>query len=413
MAAYLDFSSYATPLTTHNPSSSAFEHAFGIGPLRPVDDALLDSPLDLELSPALSTYDSMSSSSGASSCFSSPFLVDFDGPAPGGPGSGGSISPALVDDLHHATSSSSYPSLFAPVPAATTTTEIDMVALATSLGVTLPPLMAPTTAPAPAPAPVPTLSFIREEDEEEEEEEDVKPDVGDLLVSPGTGTVVAGGPTTASSAEGADTEDVAVAPVATALAPESTSRPAPAAAPSSSSSSSRSGSGSGAEAATATTAKRDKFTGIRNTKKPPVAYDAPTLPKNYYTESATSKKRRASPSSSSFSSSAGSSNKRARSEVSVTPEEQPVPVPVAVARLPSAQPEPMPEDEFDESQLSAIELKRRQNTLAARRSRARKSAYIQELKDEIDQLKQVNEQLLAQLAGGGAKCASCGGGGGP
>jgi len=409
MAAYLDFSSYATPLsttttTTHSSSSSTFEHAFGIGPLRPVDDALLDSPLDLELSPALSTYDSMSSSSGASSCFSSPFLVDFDGPVPG-TGSGGSISPALVDDLHHATSSSSsssYPSLFAPVPAATTT-DIDMVALATSLGVTLPPLMAPTTAPAPAPAPVPTLSFIREEDEEEEE--DVKPDVGDLLVSPGTGTVVAGGPTTVSSAERADTEDVAVAPAATALAPESTSRPA--AAPSSSSSSSSSGSGSGAEAATATTAKRDKFTGIRNTKKPPVAYDAPTLPKNYYTESATSKKRRASPSSSS---SSGSSNKRVRSEVSVTPEEQPVPV--AVARLPSAQPEPMPEDEFDESQLSAIELKRRQNTLAARRSRARKSAYIQELKDEIDQLKQVNEQLLAQLAGG-ATCASCGGGGGP
>ncbi len=145
-----------------------------------------------------------------------------------------------------------------------------------------------------------------------------------------------------------------------------------------------------------------------------MAYDAPTLPKNYYTESATSKKKRSSPSSSSSGSGSGS-NKRARSEVSVTPEEQQPPV---VARLPSAQPEPMPEDEFDESQLSAIELKRRQNTLAARRSRARKSAYIQELKDEIDQLKQVNEQLLAQLAaatapggGGGAKCASCGGGG--
>lgn len=396
MAAYLDFSSYATPLsTTHSSSSSssAFEHAFGIGPLRPVDDALLDSPLDLELSPALSTYDSMSS--GASSCFSSPFLVDFDG----APGSGGAISPALVDD-HHATSSS-YPSLFAPAPAATTmSTEIDMVALATSLGVTLPPLMATTTGPAPAPVPaptIPTLSFIPEE-QEEEEEEDVKPNVVDLVVSPcpgGTGPVAAGAPTTA-------TENVAVAK---ALAPEATPRSA--AAPSSSSSSSSSG--SGAEVTTTTAqAKRDKFTGIRNTKKPPVAYDAPTLPKNYYTESATSKKKRRASSSSS-----SGSNKRARSEVSVTPEEEqpPLPVPVGVARLPSAQPEPMPEDEFDESQLSAIELKRRQNTLAARRSRARKSAYIQELKDEIDQLKQVNEQLLAQLAGG-AKCASCGGGGG-
>lgn len=407
MAAYLDFSSYATPLTTtthtttHNPASSAFEHAFGIGPLRPVDDALLDSPLDLELSPALSTYDSMSSSSGASSCFSSPFLVDFDAP---GPGLGGSISPALVDD-HHATSSSSasYPSLFAPVPAATMTTEIDMVALATSLGVTLPPLMAATTtAPAPAPASVPTiptLSFIREEDEEEEEE-DVKPNVGDLLVSPGTGPMAA----STSSNEDVVVVVPAAAAAPTALAPESTPPP------SSSSSSSSSCPPTGAEAAAAT-AKRDKFTGIRNTKKPPVAYDAPTLPKNYYTESATSKKKRALSSSSS-----SGSNKRARSEVSVTPEHQPVPVPVA-ARLPSAQPEPMPEDEFDDSQLSAIELKRRQNTLAARRSRARKSAYIQELKDEIDQLKQVNEQLLAQLAAGGGggganKCASCGGGGG-
>jgi hypothetical protein len=35
-------STSTTTTTTHSSSSSTFEHAFGIGPLRPVDDALLD-----------------------------------------------------------------------------------------------------------------------------------------------------------------------------------------------------------------------------------------------------------------------------------------------------------------------------------------------------------------------------------
>ncbi|GAA5984916.1 hypothetical protein JCM10908_002449 [Rhodotorula pacifica] len=396
MSAYLDFSSYAThlsstpsdtaiiiPTSEQPPSSSSFENAFGslvASGLRPVDDSLLDSPLDLELSPA-STFATDSS-------FSSPFLVDFEGDFSS---SSASVSPVLASDFAPptTTSTASYPSLFAPMAAvAPIPSEIDMAALASSLGVTLPPLSAappsssawaPPPPPA-APAPVhqvPTLSFIPEE---AEEEEDVKPNVADLIV------VDAPAPASKKRKTVAELKAEAEALI-------------PALPFSSSASSSSSSSASPAPETT----KRDKFTGIRNTKKPPVAYDAPTLPKNYYTESATSKKR-ASPSSSSSSS---SSSKRARSASLV-------PTPAEVS-LPSAQPEPIPEDEFDESQLSAIELKRRQNTLAARRSRARKSAYITELKDEIEELRRKNEELMRQLSeaqAGGAKCAACGGGGG-
>ncbi|GAA5873622.1 hypothetical protein JCM3774_004994 [Rhodotorula dairenensis] len=407
LSAYLDFSSYATPSSAAPPLHQhhehqhqlppSFEHAAFAAPLRPVDDSLLDSPLDLELSPASTTYDSSSSS-----CFSSPFLVD-DHLA-------GSVSPVVLADFDFGGGSdaSSTTSLFAPAPSLTTLmtghssggaagTEIDMVALATSLGVTLPPLSAPppsfSTSAAPSwtdtpsvqssePVSIPTLPFIREE---EDEGEDVKPRVVDLLVvgaeADANATVTVTSATTAGGSSSSSKKRKA--------SPASSSPPPSSAA--------------AVDDATACP-KRDKFTGIRNTKKPPVAYDAPTLPKNYYTESATSKKRGSSSSSSSSAGSA-SSHKRARSAVSVTPEA------VAVA-LPSAQPDPIPEDEFDESQLSAIELKRRQNTLAARRSRARKSAYIQELKDEIDALKQLNEQLQRQVEAAQGRCQSCGGGGG-
>lgn len=288
--------------------------------------------------------------------------------------------------------------------------EIDMAALATSLGVTLPPLGPPPTSSSslssssssslwasggscdddaaaaavaqPEPVSIPTLPFIREE--VEEEDEDVKPDVSrttavvNLLVEPTPSTTTPSEAPSSGSSSGKKRKAPVTPPTDDA-----------------------------AEAEAAACLKRDKFTGIRNTKKPPVAYDAPTLPKNYYTESATSKKR-GSPSASSSS----SSHKRARSTASATPEAAAV---VAAVPLPSARPDPMDEDEFDESQLSAIELKRRQNTLAARRSRARKSAYIQELKNEIDALKQLNEQLQRQVADagpGGRTCPSCGGGGG-
>ena len=47
----------------------------------------------------------------------------------------------------------------------------------------------------------------------------------------------------------------------------------------------------------------------------------------------------------------------------------------------------MDPDDLPDELLSAIELKRRMNTVAARRSRMRKAAHIQGLQDEIDALK--------------------------
>lgn len=48
--------------------------------------------------------------------------------------------------------------------------------------------------------------------------------------------------------------------------------------------------------------------------------------------------------------------------------------------------------EIPEELLSAIEAKRRSNTLAARRSRMRKTAFQDELKGEIEELKRVAEE---------------------
>ncbi|POY76503.1 hypothetical protein BMF94_0705 [Rhodotorula taiwanensis] len=420
MSAYLDFTSYATPVLSadndsfvvipsteqHHHQPASFANAFdGQAALRPVDDSLLDSPLDLELSPA-STFATDSS-------FSSPFLVDFEGDFAGLSSSTSSsplTSPLLATDLTSSPSleSVTYPSLF-PSPAMTTSTtsllpggDIDMAALASSLGVPLPPVgpVPPMSAPLWSPsAVVAPLPFIQEEDEELL---DVKPVVAVAAAAAPpvvTAAASAAAPTPKkrkTSAElKAEVESlVTEVPASTTAAASMTSAE---------------------EEEEEEQRKRDKFTGIRNTKKPPVAYDAPTLPKNYYTESATSKKRCG---STKVAASVSRAAKRARSASSSSSSGSSTPTPPEVAvvevELPSAQPEPMPEDEFDESQLSAIELKRRQNTLAARRSRARKSAYIQELKDEIDALKQLNEQLRAQVdAGhGGARCTSCGGAGG-
>ncbi|BGP50764.1 hypothetical protein JCM10450v2_006690 [Rhodotorula kratochvilovae] len=74
-------------------------------------------------------------------------------------------------------------------------------------------------------------------------------------------------------------------------------------------------------------------------------------------------------------------------------------------QLPETQPEPIDADNLDEEQLTAIELKRRSNCLAARRSRARKAAHISELQDEIARLKAQNEALLQELAAARAGCS--------
>lgn len=322
----------------HEQPSSAFSNAFS--GLRPVDDSLLDSPLDLELSPA-------------SSFATSPF--DFGHPASSGseftsPLLDGSFDSPLVESYPITSVANDMPSLFAPAPSSFTGAGgIDLAALASSIGLSLPPL--PSFAPAPAPM-----------------MEDIKPVIPSSL------------PVELARTESTlfDIPSAESTPAQTAAQRRKTAAQIK------------------KEAAASLEEKpfkRDKFTGIRNTKKPPVAYDAPTLPKNYLTESATSKKRAGSAKV------AASVSKRARSEASVTPAPAPAP------ELPQAQPEPINEDNLDDDQLAAIELKRRSNTLAARRSRARKAAYIQELKDEIDRLKQLNEALQGEL--GVARAAKC------
>ncbi|BGP10515.1 hypothetical protein JCM10049v2_006407 [Rhodotorula toruloides] len=345
LSAFLDFSSLtndaSVAVPAHEQPSSAFSNAFS--GLRPVDDSLLDSPLDLELSPA-------------SSFATSPF--DFGNPASSGseftsPLLDGSFDSPLVESYPIASVANDMPSLFAPAPSAAFAGAggIDLAALASSIGLSLPPL--PSFAPAPAPM-----------------MEDIKPVIPSSSSSPvqlaRTESTLFDVPSAESTpAQTAAQRRKTAAQIKKEAAASLEEKPF----------------------------KRDKFTGIRNTKKPPVAYDAPTLPKNYLTESATSKKRAGSAKV------AASVSKRARSEASVTPAPAPAP------ELPQAQPEPINEDNLDDDQLAAIELKRRSNTLAARRSRARKAAYIQELKDEIDRLKQLNEALQGEL--GAARAAKC------
>lgn len=343
LSAFLDFSSLTNDSATvavpaHEQPSSAFSNAFS--GLRPVDDSLLDSPLDLELSPA-------------SSFATSPF--DFGHPAASeftSPLLDGSFDSPLVESYPIASGAHDMPSLFAPAPSAAVAAAasfgaaaaggIDLAALASSIGLSLPPL--PTHPHMPA----------------------------------------------SSSSTAEDVKPAVAAPTSPALA--RTNSTLFDAAPESAPLQRRKTAAQIKKEAAASLedkplVKRDKFTGIRNTKKPPVAYDAPTLPKNYLTESATSKKRAGSAKV------AAAVTKRARS-ASATPG----------LELPQAQPEPIDEDKLDDEQLAAIELKRRSNTLAARRSRARKAAYIQELKDEIDRLAQLNEQLQSELAQARAKC---------
>ncbi|KAM0786668.1 hypothetical protein ACM66B_002116 [Microbotryomycetes sp. NB124-2] len=139
---------------------------------------------------------------------------------------------------------------------------------------------------------------------------------------------------------------------------------------------------------------KDKFTGTRNTKIKPIPLDAPTVQKNYAVPSATSRKRAPSVVASKLVAGSAKSNKRARRDST--------PLSPAVAPLPdftgaadsSINPEDLPEEV-----LTAIELKRRQNTLAARRSRMRKAEHLTELKQAIEERDQriaaLEEELLA------------------
>lgn len=131
---------------------------------------------------------------------------------------------------------------------------------------------------------------------------------------------------------------------------------------------------------------KDKFTGTRNTKIQPIAFDAPTLPKSYLIPSATSRKR--APAAITAKMPAAKKAKQAAQaarEASATP------------GLDAGE-EGLDPSELPDELLSAIELKRRQNTLAARRSRMRKAGHLAELQDTINGLE-------GEVADWKAKCA--------
>jgi hypothetical protein len=113
--------------------------------------------------------------------------------------------------------------------------------------------------------------------------------------------------------------------------------------------------------ATATGRRKSTATGTRKGLKPEllVPVDAPTQPRNYITPSATSRKEVP----------ATFARKRARSQ--------------AFGEDDDELQEELPPDASEKDQ---IEWKRRQNTIAARRSRKRKLEHQQFLENEVDRL---------------------------
>ncbi|KAL8287648.1 hypothetical protein RQP46_003506 [Phenoliferia psychrophenolica] len=106
---------------------------------------------------------------------------------------------------------------------------------------------------------------------------------------------------------------------------------------------------------------KDKFTGVRNTKIKPIGFEAPTMSRSYVIPSVTSRRKAPAAITAKI-----TGTKRAKT---------------------AAADEPMDPEDIPDELLSAIELKRRSNTVAARRSRMRKASHIQGLQDEIDSLK--------------------------
>ncbi|TNY18303.1 Proteophosphoglycan ppg4 [Rhodotorula diobovata] len=357
LTAFLDFSSYsATAADSIVVPEVTSQQAPGapMGALRPVDDSLLDSPLDLELSPASSFASSISGSPfDLAVDFTSPMLSSFESP--------------LLESFSLASSSSvagEYPSLFAPAPGA------DFLA-SSSFAMATEPQWTPQDIQLPAlpqvggtGLPLPTSSPMME---------DVKPVITSSSSSP---------PVLARN-DSALFDTFTAVPVAAQAA---WSTPAPAPAPRKSVAQLRK---EAAQAMPEQSFKKDKFTGVRNTRKPMIDLDAPTLPKNYLTESATSKKR-----GGSAKYAASIVNKRQRSTASATPGPE----------LPQTRPDPIDAEALDEEQLTAIEMKRRSNTLAARKSRMRKAQHIADMQDEIARLQSLNETLQAELAAARAGC---------
>ncbi|GAA5934817.1 uncharacterized protein JCM15063_003076 [Sporobolomyces koalae] len=379
LTAFLDFSSF-DPVVSATPAADAqsiclapldasavstspsFTNAFATlnrSPLRPVDDALLDSPLGLELSPADSIF-TTSSISGSPYDLEMSLGGDFGDASPLFGTVSYDGSPSVPAELAFP----SFANLAASSSAAAGTPGTITTAELPSLFAALPLVAAheladikPIIPRAQSQAPVGQHAPLTRQNSTESVPFSFEDFIGDDAAQQESSPAVAASPAPQVSLP-------AVAEEATATRASNKRK--------SVAEIKREAAAKVAEKEYAT----DKHLGFRNTKKKMVDYDAPTLPKNYLTESATSKKRSGSTKV------AASVAKRAR--VSSSP------------ALPSTQPIPLDADQLDEEQLSQIELKRRQNTLAARKSRMRKAETFKVLSEEVEKLKQLNEALMAE-----------------
>ncbi|GAA5855580.1 hypothetical protein JCM9279_002987 [Rhodotorula babjevae] len=159
-----------------------------------------------------------------------------------------------------------------------------------------------------------------------------------------------------------------------------------------------------ATAAKSTATKRPAPTGFRPGAPPLLPLDAPIQSRHSVMPSATSKRRKTSAAEKAL-------LKRAREGHSVSPDGG---APAAVAGDEHAPPQPdagarAEADDLPPDIVAAVERKRLQNTLSARKSRARKQARVQELEGENELLRRRVGELEALLglamAGAGAGAA--------
>lgn len=126
--------------------------------------------------------------------------------------------------------------------------------------------------------------------------------------------------------------------------------------------------------------KRPEPTGFRTTI-PLLDLDAPIQSRNPVVASSTSRKRKTAGAEKAL------AKKRARQEISPTP----------VVESVSGGGDPVDPEELPADIAAQVERKRLQNTLSARKSRARKQAKMQELEEENRLLAEENARLKAQL----------------
>jgi len=131
------------------------------------------------------------------------------------------------------------------------------------------------------------------------------------------------------------------------------------------------------QASTAQTSRRG--TGFRSPATPLVAIDAPIRPRNYLVDSTTSKKRKTA---------AVERELAKRGRTSASPDSEPAS---------KATTEVTPEDAIPEDLAAAVERKRLQNTLSARKSRQRKQERLGELEERNKELETENEGLKQRV----------------